>query len=100
MEAAIVYDVINNEEQDKETFREALALSGCNYLVLQKSIPWTGMRKKNTKKSQKLMSIVFIELTNSSKRCLYLFGYRHFLILSIEIHKRKWYIVKVKYTLP
>ena len=34
MEAAIVYDVINNEEQDKETFREALALSGCNYLVL------------------------------------------------------------------
>ena len=34
MEAAIVYDVINNEEQDKETFREVLALSGCNYLVL------------------------------------------------------------------
>ena len=39
-------------------------------------------------------------IEQTSMRCLYLFGYRHFLILSIEIHKRKWYIIKVKYTLP
>lgn len=65
MEAAIVYDVINNEEQDKETFGKRLLFPAVIILYFQKSIPWTGMRKKNTKKSQKLMSIVFIELTNS-----------------------------------
>lgn len=65
MEAAIVYDVINNEEQDKETFREALALSGCNYLVLSEEHTMDWYAEEEYEKSQKLMSIVFIELTNS-----------------------------------
>lgn len=54
MEAAIVYDVINNEEQDKETFREALALSGCNYLVLSEEHPMDWYAEEEYEKIAKI----------------------------------------------
>lgn len=37
MEAAIVYEILNNPEQDRETFEEGILLSKCNYLVLSDS---------------------------------------------------------------
>ncbi len=37
MEAAIVYEILNNPEQDRETFEEGIRLSECNYLVVNDS---------------------------------------------------------------